>query len=318
MIPYAAGDLDKDGKAEIIGQTGFKVQVYESVDSTSYPTELVWSSPDLSNVGGNTTIGDTDRDGRMEIIHSQNFFGGNSNLIIFENTGDDTFEQVYSSTVFGNASSGEKAITDLDGDGLLEIAFIGGGGWVYVYESPANDTWEVIWTDLTGMHNSYATEGGLDTDGNGKPELFVYGQVFGASVYWTTMVYEASGDDEFARVATFSVEDPYTGATHNALGNLDGAGFEEYLMDSHVGLWIYRATSEGQWSQIEYIDDPHPNKTHAGVYAYDVNRNGKPEVIWEGWPTTVIYEPPSLRTSQTSRFSGLTKTELSISRSPQI
>lgn len=83
FLTYAMGDVDRDGRSEIIGQTSGYVQVHESVDASSHPSQLAWSSPYLSNVGGYTTVGDTDRDGRMEIIHSVNGIGPSSRLVIF-------------------------------------------------------------------------------------------------------------------------------------------------------------------------------------------------------------------------------------------
>lgn len=147
LVPYATGDLDGDGKSEIIGQRGYQIQVYESVDASSYPTQLVWSSPPMSNIIGDATVGDTDRDGKMEIIHSIN---GPSYLIIFENTGDDTYEEVFSTyTVWQDES--EKVVADLDGDGLIEIAFCGSSGVVSVFESPADNQWSLTWRDSTGL-----------------------------------------------------------------------------------------------------------------------------------------------------------------------
>ncbi|MEZ4650233.1 MAG: VCBS repeat-containing protein [Candidatus Eisenbacteria bacterium] len=69
-IPYAIGDLDGDGKMEVMGQNGHYIEVYESADEGSHPTNLVWQSPYLQNVIGYPTVGDTDGDGRMEIIHT--------------------------------------------------------------------------------------------------------------------------------------------------------------------------------------------------------------------------------------------------------
>ncbi len=87
LITYALADLDQDGRSELIGQTSGYVKVLESVDAHSYPSQLVWSSPYLSNFAGTTAIGDTDGDGKMEIIQSVNGSGG---LVIFECVGDNT------------------------------------------------------------------------------------------------------------------------------------------------------------------------------------------------------------------------------------
>ena len=293
LLPYAVGDLDGDGKSELIGQNGGFVQVYESVDAISYPTELVWSSEYLSNVDGDTVIGDTDRDGRMEIIHSQNYLGSASPsvLLIFENVGDNAFTLAFSDTIYDTGATGEKAITDLDGDGFLEIAFSGFYGRLYVYESPADDTWQRVWRDSSfgGLYGAYAVSVGTDTDGNGRDELFVMGiRLAVVPETWTTRVYEAPGDNVFEEVATFSIADGYTGAPYNATVNLDQLGRQEYVMDTKAGLWIYRATAPGQWDLVHQIADSTQYKGHAGVYGFDVNRNGIPELIWGGGPTSIL------------------------------
>src|SRR5262249_48064958 len=143
------------------------VQVFESPDASSYPSQLVWSSPYLSNFGGYTAIGDTDRDGRMEIIQSVN---GPDRLAIFECAGDNSFTQVYNGAISGTSDTGEKVIADLDGDGLIEIATCGSPGVLNIFESPADNVWVRSFVASTGMWNAYTIDGGWDTDGNGKPE----------------------------------------------------------------------------------------------------------------------------------------------------
>jgi hypothetical protein len=305
MLPYAVGDLDQDGKAEIIGQYGAYLQVYESVDPTSYATQLVWSSPALSNVLSYDAIGDTDRDGKMEIIHSRNSLSGSSKLMIFENTGDNSFSQVYVATTYGRQATGEKVVADLDGDGLTEIAFAGTDGFVQIYESSTDNTWKQTWIDSTGKFNAYGAEGGRDTDGNGKPELFVMGNSWTPGNpdpidYYTTIVYEASGDNQFIRVATLSFSDGSSGGSENALGNLDGIGPGEYLMKGNGYFWIYRSTAPGQWTMIQRVADPTPHGGHGNIYAFDVNRNGRDEVFWtmdsniQSGPNTLVFEHPPL------------------------
>jgi len=286
LHPYATGDLDQDGKSELIGQNSGFVQVYESVDASSYPTQLVWSSDYYSNVVGEPAIGDTDGDGRMEILHSVNFLGGRTSFfLIFENRGDNAFALVLSDTLTNQATNGRKAIGDFDRDGRVEIAFSGDVGQLYVYESTANDIWRRTWNGATGLFAAYATSVGKDTDGNGRDELFVMG-----GTPWITKVYEATGDDFFAEVGNISVSDGAIGIPHNATANLDASGRQEYVMDTKVGLWIYRGTMPGQWDLVGQVVDPGASQAHAGVYAYDLNGNGRPEVVWRGAPTTLILE----------------------------
>ena len=283
LFPFSTGDLDRDGKAEIIGQHSYWLQVFESIDAASYPTQLVWTSPALSNNLGRTSVADTDRDGRMEIIHNLGSW-----MIIYENTGDNSYEQVY----LGPTVGGEHTIADLDGDGLIEIGSVGGYR-VRVFESPADNTWVQTWSDSTELWGSGSSEGGRDTDGNGKPELFVMGNASVGGSAWTTIVYEATGDNQFTRVATLALPEAGSGVTYNELANLDGLGAEEYLMQGLCCLWIYQAVAPGQWALIQEITDP--DGQHHGLHAFDVNRNGRPELFWDTdalFSQTLVLEYP--------------------------
>lgn len=287
LLTYAIGDLDQDGRSEIIGQTSGYVQVFESVDASSHPSQLVWSSPYLSNVGGYTTIGDTDRDGRMEIIHSVNGNGSTSGLAIFESTGDNAFTWVFDGTLSSPSATGEKLIADLDEDGRLEIALCGSPGWLHVFESPCDNMWVLTFREWTGLLNAYTMDGGRDTDGNGKPEIFVMGTLFtDSTAYYSTVIYESTGDNAFARVGTL-VMDEGVGAGASAVCNLDATGGEEYLMrTSGIGIRVFRASMPGNWDLVGTAYGP-----GGGVYAFDLNRNGIPEVIWQ-YTTTRIFEHP--------------------------
>jgi hypothetical protein len=288
LIPWAIGDLDQDGKSELIGEFSYYVQVYESVGATTYPTQLVWSSPALTNVEGFTTVADTDRDGRMEIIHSVNT-GSGSYLYIFENSDDNTYAQVFA-TYTGTDDAGEKVVADLDGDGLTEIAFCGTHGWLQVFESPADNTWIQTCRESTGLRNAYATEGGMDTDGNGDPELFVAGEG-DTDFRKKTLVYESIGDNRFARVATLLTNEFTVGGAANALGDLNGTGKPAYVNGTRDHLWFYTATGIGQWEL--YLQLANPGQ-YAGIQIFDVNRNGKSELFWDSYdyPALVLENPP--------------------------
>jgi hypothetical protein len=273
LIPYAIGDLDRDGKTELVGQFGSQIRVYESIDPNSYPTELVWVSPNISNVVGYSIIGDTDLDGRQEIIHSANSFGGSSGLLIYENDGDNSFALVYTAP-FQGGSIGEKAIGDLDSDGLPEIAFSNLGGHVYVLASTMDNTWMLKWTTTTIVQAAYAVEIGPDLDGNGKPELFVLGNRQG----WRTFIYEVSGVDQFAQVGSLVHNDGFGGHPFNAIGNLTGGGQLYYLMEGSCCAWVYTATGPGLWALASTLMDD----MHGGLYTIDLNGNGRSEVFWAG------------------------------------
>jgi hypothetical protein len=289
FYPALTCDLDQDGRAEVAGQIGTMVRLYESIDATSYPTQLVWSSPSLSSSIGHMATGDTDRDGRLELIYN---VPGSGTLAVFENTGDNTFDEFYIPT--GPGGGAELVIADLDGDGLIEIAFAKSlAGIVLIYESPADNVWVEVFRNPTTLWNADGAEGGRDTDGNGKQELFVTGNTtVGSLTYWTTIVYESTGDNQFAAVDTFVAADGASGVAINALGNLDAVGREEFLVEGGQLLWIYRPTAPGEW---ELVDDMTQSGVQAGLYLFDLNRNGRPELFWTtsalGWDTLVLEHP---------------------------
>jgi hypothetical protein len=246
----------------------------------------------MSNVVGFTSIGDTDKDGNMEIVHSQNGFSGTSQLVIFEHVADDSLVQAFIGPLNGNAASGEKVIADLDGDGRTEIAVSGDLGWVHIYESCGDSCWQLSWVDSTGMSSAYAVEGGFDSDHNGKPEFFVLGNVFAPTAFsWAALVYEADGDNQFQLVSTIQIPTAFIGETKSALADLDCDGTLEYIVWTFEGLWIYRSASVNNWELVSMIADPGgPVNAQSAIQTYDLNGNAIPELIWAGNPRTIVLE----------------------------
>jgi hypothetical protein len=165
----------------------------------------------------------------------------------------------------------------------VEIALCGIIGWLHVFESPSDNVWVLTAREWTGLYNAYDLEGGRDTDGNGKREMFVMGTALTDSTADTTaMIYEALGDNSYMKVASVSVD---AGASRgNTLCNVDGVGPDEYLMRSGPGVRIFRATAPGNWQLIGTAFG-----VGGGLYSFDLNRNGVPEVVWP-YTTTRIFE----------------------------
>lgn len=302
LNPYAVGDLDQDGRSDVVGQYGNVLRVYESADASSYPTTLVWQSPPMTNTLGYLAVGDTDRDGRMESIHSRN--SGGSRLVIFENKGDDDFELRLNILVDPLQETGAKLIADLDRDGLTEIVFCGTNGVLHVFESPMDDVWIETYTTDVLMSNAYAVTGGEDTDGNGKLEIFVSGSGSDGRI---TAIYEACADNTFHLVQALS--DVVAGGA-NCIANIDGVGRPEYVLQAFRQLVVYRGIAPGQWVIAAAVTDPDSNGQHSAIAQYDVNQNGRPELYWSSefntiYGTTLILEgcakPPTDSRSEDAR-----------------
>jgi hypothetical protein len=287
LYPGAIADLDADGKTDLVGQTGGWVRVYESSSASTHPTDLVWESEPMANVANRIAVGDTDRDGRMEILHSENGFSGlQTTLHIFECAGDNSYQEVFTSTLVGGVS--KKIIADFDGDGLVEIG-VYSRRWVYVYESAADNTWAIVWRDSTELNQQGGAEGGVDSDENGRPELFIMGN---GPEGWTTIVYEASCDNQFSRVATFSQNEGASGVAFKTMARLQGpSGPWSYLMGGFMHFWIYRAEAVGRWRLVQEVPTTDPLLN--GLFAFDLNRNGFDEIVWtSGGSSSLLLEAP--------------------------
>jgi len=309
LTPLAVGDLDQDGKSDLVVQESGWVFVYESLDSHSHPTQLVWQSPQISNVLGFSEIADTDSDGQLEIVYLVDV--GEFRVIIFECDGDNQYTLKYVSPA-GPASAassslprpepsytarpGAELVFDLNVDGRPEIVRgSSGAGTMVIFESPANDVWEPVFSDSTGLVPLYIMGGGADTDEDGKPELFVGG------IDWTheeyrTYVYQRAGD-ALVRVDTLSAYANAGGPISGAIVQLEPGGRRRFLWSIYEKLSLYAATSAGEWT-LEYVI-PSSYIHLPRVYGRDLNRNGRDEIYLVSANSNIpsrILERPTLPT----------------------
>lgn len=292
MIPYASGDFDGDGLPEVMGQWSYWIYIFESPGRGQLATQRVWSSHQMTNVVGQTGVGDLDGDGSIEIIHTSNSFGADNRLVIFENTGNNTFTQIYEEVV-SDYNLGWKAVADFDLDGRMEVAFSSGGGDVYVYEGVRNNTYIRTFTGNCGAMNAYACALGNDMDRNGRPEFIVGGSNFSRG--WVTQIYESVGNDTFTVRQEIVIYDGYVGMPGVAAGDLDHDGIDEIVIQTAQALHLYK------WNGFEYafegtIPENFGSILH-GVFCYDGDYNGWEEIFWlglgdSGWWTnnTIILE----------------------------
>lgn len=298
LFPFAIGDVDQDGNADVVGQVGSVVRVVESPNSTSFPSILKWQSPSLSSVVGYPEIADTDGDGRQEILHTIN--GGASRLVIYECTGNDTYTQRYLSPVefqFG----GRKLIGDFNGNGKIDIATSGDLGYLRIIESQGDDSWLVTFSDSTGLVNAYALSGGADTDADGTPEIFVSGDD-PELPQRHTIVFQAAGSS-FQRVTTLTVADGSLGEA-NGLAVLEPGGVPVFawMQVTPRRLQLYRSTQPATWELASEVFDPTSKRSK--IHVYDMNRNGRDEIYWmsccSGQPSWILERRTSATDTQNS------------------
>ena len=142
-VRVATGDIDKDGKDEIITGTGENggphLRVFES-DGSPRGIEFFAFHPDFRG-GMDVASGDFDGDGKDDIAVSQ-FSKGQAWVKVYRYNNERTI--LFENNIFGNVECGATvAMGDVDKDGRDELivgAGSGGGPHIRVYDFNSNST----------------------------------------------------------------------------------------------------------------------------------------------------------------------------------
>ncbi|MGD2086189.1 MAG: VCBS repeat-containing protein [Candidatus Aminicenantes bacterium] len=226
----AVGDLDKDGKREIItidhvtSSGKIKVYVLENAGDNNY--QLVWDSGNaLSGELGAVAlfVGDADSDGKSEIIAGTGWRPGyNGKIYVFENTGDNTYKEVWNSGSTLSDCVETGAVGDLDKDGKREI-IVGSGDLdpqVHVFENTGDNSYALVWDSGDFFHRQlFMTIGDADKDGNGEIIAGGEDRLIG--------VFENAGDNSY-RLAWASPLMPYF-VNYVFIGDQDNDGQREII-----------------------------------------------------------------------------------------
>ena len=280
FIPWDTGDADRDGLPDMVVQSTYYAQLWESTTPHSHPSQLVWQSPHISNVFQTSRIVDLDQDGSNEILLARNGFGGDGDVVIFECTGDNSFEYVYGSHASGQ-NIGWFAVGDFDQDGWTEFAVGDTHGRVFVYECTGDDSYHKVATLYTDVWNSYYAVEAHDMDGNDRWEFVVGGDIDGSwcGNKWT--IFEAIGNNIYTVIDSVKIINGRHGHARCDVGDVDGDSTEELVVKCARDMQVYKAIDVGTYVPVGYYLQP-SDTLLAGVYAHDLNHNGYDEIVWAG------------------------------------
>jgi len=223
-------DLDRDGQNEILTGDTYVIYVFECRGDNNYQ-KVFWDTVTINpDIWPNFAVGDFDRDSMMEFVISA--IGGRPNVLVYECSGDDRYQIVFTDTLPTFNMNDDVTGPDLDGDGILEFILgdlhgrspIGVAG-LWIYEAIGNNQYEIVYQDsvpnLTdrGVYAVHSDCGDVDRDG--KPEL-----VWAIDRDW--MVYKSPGNNQFQRVFSAYGDNGHN-TTNIHIHDMNGNGYPEVI-----------------------------------------------------------------------------------------
>jgi hypothetical protein len=197
----------------------------------------VWDSGStIPNPVFDAAVGDTDNDGKPEIIAAEFSWSGGAKVYVFENTGDNSYQLVWHSGTALTMRISRVTIGDQDSDGNLEIIaaeshdLLPHNAKVHVFENIGDNDYQEVWhsgSDLDGMEITSLFLG--DADNDGKREIII-----GAGYHWSNCklrVYENTGDNAYREVWN-SGNTTGDSVAEGAVGDTDGDGKMEIIVGS--------------------------------------------------------------------------------------
>jgi matrixin/CARDB protein/VCBS repeat protein/dockerin type I repeat protein len=253
LYELITGDADGDGRTEIIysaysysdSQHGH-LYVLENRGGTSFAQILDIrkdeSDGDAYKSFGGMAVGDSDRDGRPELVFTAgNRTGGwdtnEAQFFIYESTGDNGFAQRYAGLSYDVDGVepwyfARTAIGDPDGDGLGEIIIAEDyPDRLFIIESTADNSWALSpanWEYSASFSRDPWVVLLEDIDDDPEEEILL-GFVNNPSV----VIIDGFGTDSY--VQTWESEDPYYYACALAVDCTDASGKPRILVGSESG-----------------------------------------------------------------------------------
>jgi hypothetical protein len=289
--PWCFGDGDDDGKMEVLAMGGERdVVIWEAPSQDSFPSESVWSvCPIPYSQFCYMKYTDFWQDGHQEVAAA----AGDSGIKLYKNSGDNSYS--LAATLIDTppwwCSDGDFAVGDFDRDSLMDLVTGRTTNavpepFLYVFEAAGNDSHLLAAVCTTGTVNNYNIAAAHDMDQNGWPELIALGADTGSD-YMALAICEASGRHRYHQVWEQVRPDFNMGPYDNpiSVGDVDGDKVDEFGVSTGGGVALFKCTGLHDYTEVW-------NRESTGTYLrlFDINNDGRAEVIFDGPQGTEIWE----------------------------
>ncbi|MEM6646762.1 MAG: S8 family serine peptidase [Bacteroidota bacterium] len=259
VIPRDTGDIDGDGRIELLTQVAGATLVLEQPTASAYPSQSAFvdttglSNPFSADAVFGARLVDLDGDGRDELLSHNTtvwrIFGvGNGNTY-------EVLQALENPTADGAGEVGkneyqepEAIVEDLDGDGDLDLVVGDADGDLIVYHNDGQGRFSVLWFAESDRYQAGSRLAACDVDGDNRLELLAFKQewrtptqdrerepALGQYEWWVP----SSDFTSYDRAGTVLVPGPTSRHGTATCADLDGDAKDELIVVHAPHLAIY-------------------------------------------------------------------------------